>query len=139
MEKVQSISNGTNSISYTLTRSRRKTVGIRITENGEVKVAAPLNIPDRQLKDIILKKLPWILRKQEELRKICEESRLENKFADGETFLYLGKEYTLRIAKGVLPEGVNLEEKLYRCCSGRDKSLCERTSIYTKCFKEFLC
>jgi len=24
--------------------------------------------------------------------------------------LYLGKEYTLRIAKGVLPEGVNLEE-----------------------------
>jgi len=44
MEKVQSISNGTNSISYTLTRSRRKTVGIRITENGEVKVAAPLNI-----------------------------------------------------------------------------------------------
>jgi len=58
MEKVQSISNGTNSISYTLTRSRRKTVGIRITENGEVKVAAPLNIPDRQLKDIILKKLP---------------------------------------------------------------------------------
>jgi len=32
MEKVQSISNGTNSISYTLTRSRRKTVGIRITE-----------------------------------------------------------------------------------------------------------
>lgn len=75
MEKVQSISNGTNSISYTLTRSRRKTVGIRITENGEVKVAAPLNIPDRQLKDIILKKLPWILRKQEELRKICEESR----------------------------------------------------------------
>ncbi|ABN51778.1 MAG TPA: M48 family peptidase [Hungateiclostridium thermocellum] len=110
MEKVQSISNGTNSISYTLTRSRRKTVGIRITENGEVKVAAPLNIPDRQLKDIILKKLPWILRKQEELRKICEESRLENKFADGETFLYLGKEYTLRIAKGVLPEGVNLEE-----------------------------
>jgi len=68
---------------------RRKTVGIRITENGEVKVAAPLNIPDRQLKDIILKKLPWILRKQEELRKICEESRLENKFADGETFCIL--------------------------------------------------
>jgi len=89
MEKVQSISNGTNSISYTLTRSRRKTVGIRITENGEVKVAAPLNIPDRQLKDIILKKLPWILRKQEELRKYVKNLGLKISSRTGRLFCIL--------------------------------------------------
>jgi len=74
-----------------------------------VKVAAPLNIPDRQLKDIILKKLPWILRKQEELRKICEESRLENKFADGRLFVSWKGIY-FKNCKRSTARRVNLEE-----------------------------
>ncbi|HOM01731.1 MAG TPA: SprT family zinc-dependent metalloprotease [Acetivibrio sp.] len=109
MEKSQSISDGINRVSYTLTRSRRKTVGIRVTENGEVKVSAPLNISDKQLKDIMLKKMSWIVKKQEELKKLYKESCIDKKFVDGDTFLYLGKEYTLKIVKGVLPERVTFE------------------------------
>lgn len=109
MEGVQNISDGRNSVSYILTRSRRKTVGIRVNENGEVRVSAPLNISDKQLRDIMLKKISWIVKKQEELRRLYKESCTKNEYADGETFSYLGKEYILRIMKGSLPEGITLE------------------------------
>ncbi|GAE90719.1 M48 family metallopeptidase [Acetivibrio straminisolvens] len=137
MESIRNISDGRSSVSYTLTRSRRKTVGIRVTENGEVKVSAPLNISDKQLKDIMLKKLSWILKKQEELRKLYKESCIGNKFADGETFLYLGKEYTLKIVKVLLPQEVALEGSNIVIGIGGDKASGEGAEYIRSVLRDF--
>lgn len=109
MEKIQDISDGKNIVKYTIVRSRRKTVGIKITGGGEVKVSAPLNVSENQIRDIVLKKMSWIVKKQEELKSLYRESNNENRFVDGESFYYLGSEYTLKIQKKLTLSSVTIQ------------------------------
>ena len=55
-------------LEYTLLRSKRKTISIRITENGTVEVRAPLHLADAQIHRFVLSKEKWI-RKHLENRK----------------------------------------------------------------------
>lgn len=105
---IENVTDGKNSVQYTLSRSKRKTVGIKLNEKGEVSVSAPLGLSGKQVREIIIKKIPWIVKKQEELKRKYNESGEQKKFIDGEAFLYLGKEHTLKIEKGSAPENVAL-------------------------------
>lgn len=92
------IENDDNRISYTLLKTKRKTIGITVDRNGEVKVSAPLRISEKQIKEVVQKKADWIIKKVNEVIKrnsnlVCRQ------FASGEKFLYLGKEYTLEIVE----------------------------------------
>lgn len=49
---------------YTLIRSRRKSVGIEISREGEVIVRAPLRLPVREIERILADKQDWITRSQ---------------------------------------------------------------------------
>jgi predicted metal-dependent hydrolase len=103
---IEDVTDGKNSVQYTLSRSKRKTVGIKLNEKGEVSVSAPLGLSGKQVREIIIKKIPWIVKKQEELKRKYNESGEQKKFIDGEAFLYLGKEYTLKIQRGSASENV---------------------------------
>lgn len=137
MENIQNISDGSNSITYTLSRSRRKTVGIQVIENGEVRVSAPLNISDNHLREIIKKKISWIVRKQEEVRSLYKEACIEKEFVDGETFSYLGKKYTLRIRKGSLPQRVTLDGTDIVVLIGEDKTLTTGDEYIRRILRDF--
>lgn len=89
---------GDDNIPYTLVRTRRKTIGITIDVNGEVKVSAPLRISEKQIKEIVQKKAEWIARKVKEARKI-NSGIARRQFVSGESLPYLGKEYTLKIVE----------------------------------------
>ncbi|MDH7565961.1 MAG: SprT family zinc-dependent metalloprotease [Clostridiales bacterium] len=87
-----------NRILYTLLKTKRKTIGISVDRNGEVKVSAPFRISEKQICEVVQKKADWIVKKVNEVRErnantVCRE------FVSGEKFLYLGKEYTLEIVE----------------------------------------
>ncbi|WP_102399283.1 M48 family metallopeptidase [Haloimpatiens massiliensis] len=83
-------------IKYTLKRSKRKTIGITVTEEAHVIISTPANLKSIYIDEILEKRAEWILKKLElmkerQLEKICR------RFENGEKFYLLGKEYTLRI------------------------------------------
>ncbi|TYQ15676.1 UNVERIFIED_CONTAM: hypothetical protein Cloal_2157 [Acetivibrio alkalicellulosi] len=86
-------------IQYQLVRSKRKTIGIQVDQKGHVKVSVPLNISDKQVKDILKKKSSWIFRKQEELKKIYKDIDDKRKLEDGQGIFFLGNEHFLKIQK----------------------------------------
>lgn len=97
-DKEYFIETSNNQITYTVVKTNRKTIGITIDMNGEVKVSAPLRISEKQIKEVVQKKADWIIKKVNEVRErnsntVCRE------FISGEKFLYLGKEYTLEIVE----------------------------------------
>jgi hypothetical protein len=92
------IENYGNRIYYTLHKTKRKTIGIIVDKNGEVKVHAPFCVSEKQVCEAVKKKADWIIKKVNEVteRNLNVECR---QFVSGEKFLYLGKEYTLEIVE----------------------------------------
>lgn len=83
-------------IEYQLVRSRRRTAALMITPQAQLTVRAPLQMPLARIEHIIRQKAGWINRKI--LEQKSRPSAAEKRFVDGETFLYLGAAYALRIS-----------------------------------------
>ncbi|MBX3291813.1 MAG: M48 family metallopeptidase [Acidobacteria bacterium] len=87
---------GSTLIDFELVFSERKTLGITVRPDSSVIVAAPIG---SQLDDIsrkIRKKAPWIL-KQRNFFLTFEPRTPPRRFVSGETHLYAGRQYQLRI------------------------------------------
>lgn len=93
-----------NEIKVILLYKNRKNISIKIDSFGKVIVTSPPKISKKIIKDIIIEKGDWILKKSEKY-KDREESYRERMFIDGEKFLYLGKEYYL-VIKEMLEDSV---------------------------------
>jgi predicted metal-dependent hydrolase len=74
---------------------RRKTVAISVGYDG-VRVLAPTDLDDSRIAAIVRRKGPWVLRKQAGYRELGG-APLVREFVNGETYLYLGRQYRLRI------------------------------------------
>lgn len=85
-------------IDYTLIHSdRRKTVSIFIERDGSVLVRAPATLSTPDLERILEEKRYWIYRSLAEWRDL-NAAQTTREFVNGETFLYLGRNYQLRWA-----------------------------------------
>ncbi len=91
--QLLTLSNG-ETISYLLEHRPRRTVGLKITENGLV-VHAPKRIFAFQLNQILLDKSNWILSKLQ-AREANQVEKIE--WIDGEHLLYLGNDIQLNIS-----------------------------------------
>jgi predicted metal-dependent hydrolase len=80
-----------------LIRSRRKTIAIIIHKDGSLVVRAPLRTALKQIQALVDTKASWIKQKQE-LVLSNPQSQPERKFNEGESFLFLGKNYPLQIS-----------------------------------------
>ncbi len=88
---------GDTTIEYEVRRSprRRKTVEITV-DGGGVRVAAPARTPDSELRAVVRKRAPWILRH-------ASEAMLEaapKRFVSGETLPYLGRNVRMVVTTG---------------------------------------
>ena len=83
---------------YTLKRSRRKTLAIQITEEGTVKVMAPLRMPRQSIESFLREKQPWILK---HVSKAQERKRAKGQFRlqQGDELWLLGRKYPLVYGK----------------------------------------
>lgn len=99
---------GSKEISYEVAYKGRKTLGIRIYPDCSVKVIAPLETSEKNLTEKLKKKAPWILKKQNEFLSYRPLTP-PRQYVNGETHLYLGRQYRLRIE-----QAETNEVKLYR-------------------------
>ncbi|MBC7349119.1 MAG: M48 family metallopeptidase [Candidatus Aminicenantes bacterium] len=75
-------------------RSRRRTVGLEINEEGQLVVRAPLYLPESEIKAVIRRHQRWIENKLVELEQRRQKKRPKS-FVAGEKYLYLGQEFPL--------------------------------------------
>lgn len=63
-----------------------------------VVVRTPQRMNESQIQEIVLKKAPWILEKMKMMKELVGFP-LEKEFVSGESFLYLGRHYRLKVFK----------------------------------------
>ncbi|MEM0941565.1 MAG: SprT family zinc-dependent metalloprotease [Bacteroidota bacterium] len=95
---LQSFSFGSKEISYELSFQDRKTLGIRVYPNCKVKVIAPFDTPDEKLYSKLREKVPWIIKQQLNFLSYHPLTP-PREYVNGETHLYLGRQYKLRIER----------------------------------------
>lgn len=78
-----------------LIRAKRRTIALIVERDGSLTVRAPKRATLQDIHCFIQEKEKWIERSRERLKAIVTVPKKE--FADGETFLFLGKEYELRL------------------------------------------
>jgi hypothetical protein len=90
---------GSKKIDFYLEYSGRKTLGISVTSEMEVIVKAPAGSSLDKVKAIIRKKAPWII-KQQSFFLAFHPKTPARRFVSGETHLYMGRQYKLKIMNG---------------------------------------
>ena len=106
---IESIEYGSKRIEFHLDFSDRKSLGITVTPDLVVLVIAPIDTPIEKVKEKLRKKAPWIIR-QQSFFLTFHPKLTERKFVGGETHLYFGRQYRLKIIlEG--PENVKLKGK----------------------------
>lgn len=94
-------------IEYDITFCQRKSLAIRLDENGNVFVRAPKGLDRRRIDKILSEKANWILTNQNTLQKLNNE-REEKQYISGTIIFYKGHQYTLHIHKVLIKK----EEKI---------------------------
>ena len=100
---------GSKTIDFRLEYSDRKSLGITVTPEMEVLVKAPTDTTIEKVKEKIRKKAPWII-KQQSFFLSFHPKTAQRKYISGETHLYLGRQYRLKIHIGN-EESVKLKGK----------------------------
>lgn len=109
-----------NEIEFSVIRKKRKTISIKIEENGEIVVGAPLKISSEYILLVVKNKIAWIIDKQEELE-LRDTRRVKRDFIQDSTFMYLGEEYPFRLVFEERRKNILIE-------------LCDEFKIYTNTF-----
>ncbi|MDO9340887.1 MAG: SprT family zinc-dependent metalloprotease [Bacteroidales bacterium] len=100
---------GSKQIDFRLEYSNRKSLGITVTPDLSVLVKAPVDTSIEKVKEKLRKKAPWIIRQQSFFLYFHPKSPAR-KFIAGETHLYLGRQYRLKIMQTKI-ESVKLKGK----------------------------
>ncbi len=87
---------GTTRIDFNIEYRKRKTVSISVEPPKSVLVVAPDGMPEEEIKDIVKSRGAWIVQKLFEFRNI-EAKKVNREFVNGESFMYLGRNYSLQI------------------------------------------
>jgi len=87
---------GSKQIYFQLEYSNRKSLGITVKPDLSVLVKAPADTSLEKVKEKLRKKAPWIIRQQSFFLYFHPKTPAR-KYISGETHLYLGRQYRLRI------------------------------------------
>ncbi len=93
---IHSLQYGSRRLDYFLEFSGRKSLGITVTPEMEIHVKAPLDTPLEKVDERLRKRAPWII-KQLSFFLTFHPLTPARKFVSGETHLYLGRQYKMKI------------------------------------------
>lgn len=96
--ELKSISYGNSRIDFCLKRNDRKTLGIKVYPDGSTVVTAPIETPYEKVTEKVKSKAQWI-DKQKDFFMLFEPRTKEKLYESGESHLYLGKNYRLKITE----------------------------------------
>ncbi|KAA2215752.1 M48 family metallopeptidase [Maribacter flavus] len=115
---------GSEEIEYQLTFVARKTLGITVQPNRHVLVKAPLGSSMNKIQSKIRKKAPWILKQKDHFLSF-EPRTPERRYVSGETHLYLGRQFQLKIITDTTVEKVKYTGRFIEV-NTRDRSKVEQ-------------
>ena len=72
---------------YTIIRKKRKTLGIKVSQQGEVIVLAPYQVNIKTIENILAKRKDWIVEAKNSIKR----------YVSGDSFLFLGEEYVINL------------------------------------------
>ena len=101
---------GAHLIEYALRRSKRRSIGFLIEEDG-LRVTAPRWVTIAEIEDAIRSKHRWIIKKLNEQREYWASRKKPLPLCDGAPVAYLGQTYTLRLQTTTqMPSTIRLDE-----------------------------
>lgn len=87
---------GSRVVIFNLEYRRRKSLGIKVHPNSQVEVLAPLDVKEITVLEKVRRKVPWILKQMDHFNSF-KPSTPKRRFVNGETHLYLGRQYRLKV------------------------------------------
>ncbi len=90
---------GTRKITYNLHREDRKRLRIVVAPDLSVDVFAPATADEDQIQTAVMKKAAWIARKLDTLERY-HPLPAPKQYISGETLVYLGRQYRLKVEQG---------------------------------------
>lgn len=91
---------GKKEISVEIKRTKRKkTVMLQVILPTKVVVLSPSFLREAEIDVIVRQRMPWALKKIEELEKAGYISNYQREFVSGESFPYLGRQYRLKVVQ----------------------------------------
>lgn len=91
-----SIQYGTRTIEFDVTYKDRKTMEISVEPPDKVSVVAPLGTSEEIVEHKVRSRAAWIVQKLYTFKDM-EYMRIHREFVNGESFMYLGRNYSLQI------------------------------------------
>lgn len=85
-------------VDYEITRSKRKTVALKVSPQGKLEVAVPMDVSNEEIQSIVDKKKFWLYKTINKAKKRVFGS-LKKEFISGELFWYMGKRYRLDVCQ----------------------------------------
>ncbi|MDP1822766.1 MAG: SprT family zinc-dependent metalloprotease [Archangium sp.] len=113
---------GRTLIEYDIRRSsKRRTVAVTIFPAGNIILTAPTGASVERLDRVVHQKARWITSRLRSVRPFAQAAP-QKEFVSGDSFLYLGRQYRLRVLAG--PEEVRLDggRLLVRAPEGRGRA-----------------
>lgn len=89
-------------LDFHIVYSQRKTVSLSVERDAAVVVRAPHGTPEEHLRRAVETKKLWLYRKVNHQRKYPADKQ-RKEFASGETVLYLGRNYQLKVSDEDIP------------------------------------
>jgi len=86
-----------------ITRSNRKTVSIFIERDGSVSARVPAKLSEAEIEEVIESKAYQIHKQLAEWQQL-NDRRVEREYVNGQSFLYLGKNYRLKLVEEKLEQ-----------------------------------
>ena len=96
-----SIEFGSRCIQYSLYRNARKNMRVVVNPDLSVAVYAPEHTNMQQIEDAVSKKARWIARTLDKVE-TYHPLPMPKQYISGETFVYLGRQYRLKVDNGTL-------------------------------------
>jgi predicted metal-dependent hydrolase len=89
---------GSKKIEFTLTYQDRKSLGIKVNPDTTVHVSAPENRSEEEILKKLKSRAPWILKQIDHFNSF-RPATPPRRFLSGETHLYLGRQYRLKVVQ----------------------------------------
>jgi hypothetical protein len=89
-------------IHFTVTRRKRRTMQISVLPDTSVEVVAPLTTSESDILKRMRKRAGWVCRQMRYFQQYLPRTP-ERQFVAGETHLYLGRRYRLKVVRSLLP------------------------------------
>lgn len=118
--EILSVPFGSGEINFLLERRQRKTLAISVDRNAVVEVVAPLDAPLEKVLEKVRKRGAWITRQQRYFGQFQPRTP-ERQYVGGETHLYLGRQYKLKVVEHIQQQ-VKLERGQLTVQSARPRN-----------------